>query len=71
MRLDKLKGTVYAEMANIIADCFDKTTKLRFGNAEEPAYIQFGTIRDNDPALGIRGGRLTLLGCVIVFESSS
>ncbi|SJL14053.1 uncharacterized protein ARMOST_17506 [Armillaria ostoyae] len=69
---DKLKGTVYAEMANVIADCFDKTAKLRFRNAEEPAYIQFGTIRDNDPALGIRGGRLTLLGSIAAgfFEPS-
>ncbi|PBK62372.1 hypothetical protein ARMSODRAFT_604136 [Armillaria solidipes] len=69
---DKLKGTAYAEMANIIADCFDKTAKLRFRNAEEPAYIQFGTIRDNDPALGIRGGRLTLLGSIVAgfFEPS-
>ncbi|KAK0434093.1 hypothetical protein EV421DRAFT_1841511 [Armillaria borealis] len=69
---DKLKGTVYTEMANVIADCFDKTAKLRFRNAEEPAYIQFGTIRDNDPALGIRGGRLTLLGSIVAgfFEPS-
>ncbi|KAK0209577.1 hypothetical protein IW262DRAFT_514195 [Armillaria fumosa] len=69
---DKLKGTAYAEMANIIADCFDKTAKLRFRNAEEPAYIQLGTIRDNDPALDIRGGRLTLLGSVVArfFEPS-
>ncbi|KAK0481096.1 hypothetical protein EDD18DRAFT_1312232 [Armillaria luteobubalina] len=37
---NKLKGTAYAEMANTIAECFDKTAKLRFRNAEEPAYIQ-------------------------------
>ncbi|KAK0196222.1 hypothetical protein F5146DRAFT_997680 [Armillaria mellea] len=40
----KLKGTAYAKMAHMIADCFDKTAKLQFRNAEEPAYIQFGTI---------------------------
>ncbi|KAG7450059.1 uncharacterized protein BT62DRAFT_928843 [Guyanagaster necrorhizus] len=62
---DKLKETVYAEMANSIADCFDKTAKLRFKNAEEPAYIQFGTIRDNYPALGVRGGTLALPGSTV------
>ncbi|KAK0434096.1 hypothetical protein EV421DRAFT_1672463, partial [Armillaria borealis] len=53
-----------------LADCFDKTAKLRFRNAEEPAYIQFGTIRDNDPALGIRGGRLTTSIIAGFFEPS-
>ncbi|KAK0471607.1 hypothetical protein IW261DRAFT_1405758 [Armillaria novae-zelandiae] len=69
---DKLKGTTYAEMANSIAGYFDRTAKLRFSNAEEPAYIQFGTIRYNDPALDIRGGRLTLLGSIVAgfFEPS-
>ncbi|KAK0448968.1 uncharacterized protein EV420DRAFT_1750858 [Desarmillaria tabescens] len=69
---DKLKGTSYAEMVDTIADYFDKTAKLRFRNAEEPAYIQFGTIRDNDPALGIRGGRLALPGSTVAgfFEPS-
>ncbi|KAK0212127.1 hypothetical protein DFS33DRAFT_1389182 [Desarmillaria ectypa] len=69
---DKLKGTAYTEMADIIADCFDKTTKLRFRNAKEPAYIQFGTIQDNDPALGIRGGRLAFPGSTVAgfFEPS-
>ena len=29
-----------------IVRCFDKTTKLRFGKAEEPQYNKFGFIRD-------------------------
>ena len=45
-----------------IVKCFDKTTKLRFRNADEPQYIKFGTIRDKDPNLNIRSGQLKLLG---------
>ena len=45
-----------------IARRFDKTTKLRFRNADEPQYIKFGTIRDKDPQLNIRSGQLKLLG---------
>ena len=45
-----------------IVKCFDKTTKLRFKNADEPQYIKFGTIRDKDPKLNIRSGQLKLLG---------
>ena len=45
-----------------IAKIFDKTTKLRFRNADEPHYIKFGSIRDRDPLLNIRSGQLKLLG---------
>jgi hypothetical protein len=45
-----------------IVKCFDKTTKLRFRNADEPQYIKFGGIRDKDPKLNIRSGQLKLLG---------
>ena len=36
--------------------------KLRFRNADEPLYIKFGSIRDNDPMLNIRSGQLKFLG---------
>ena len=51
---------------DLIAECFDKTTKLRFRNAEEPAYIKLGTIRDRDPALDIRSGQLKLAGYALL-----
>ncbi|KAF8959252.1 hypothetical protein BDZ97DRAFT_1667388 [Flammula alnicola] len=55
-----------------ITNCFDKTTKLRFRNAEENQYIKFGTLRDKDPALNIRSGQLKLLGSDVAsfFEPS-
>ncbi|KAK0471593.1 hypothetical protein IW261DRAFT_1571885 [Armillaria novae-zelandiae] len=46
---EKLRGSRFEPEVDLIAECFDKTTKLRFRNAEEPAYIRFGTMRDRDP----------------------
>ncbi|KIJ14485.1 hypothetical protein PAXINDRAFT_115792 [Paxillus involutus ATCC 200175] len=43
-------------------DEFDKTTKLRFRDAEEPQYIKFGTVRDKEPEYNIRSGQLKLAG---------
>jgi len=45
-----------------IEKCFDKSTKLRFRNADEPQYIKFGTLRDKDPNLNIRSGQLKITG---------
>jgi hypothetical protein len=45
---------------------FDKSTKLRFRNPDEPSYIKFGGVRDKDPGVGIRSGQLKLLGSVII-----
>ncbi|SJL14083.1 uncharacterized protein ARMOST_17538 [Armillaria ostoyae] len=69
----KLKGSQYEGEAELIADCFDKTTKHRFRNADEPAYIKFGTMRDTDPQLDIRSGQLRLVGSDVVsfFEPSA
>ncbi|KAF8802607.1 hypothetical protein BYT27DRAFT_7260910 [Phlegmacium glaucopus] len=55
-----------------IEKCFDKTTKLRFRNADEPQYVKFGTLRDKDPKLNIRSGQLKLLGTEVAsfFEPS-
>ncbi|TFK71045.1 hypothetical protein BDN72DRAFT_877353 [Pluteus cervinus] len=51
---------------------FDKSTKLRFRRAEEPAFVKFGSSRDNDPAHNIRSGQLKLKGDVVAtfFQSS-
>ncbi|KAK0434116.1 hypothetical protein EV421DRAFT_1909621 [Armillaria borealis] len=59
---DKLKGSKFAEEVENIAECFDKTTKLRFRNEEEPAYVKFGSMKDKDLALDIRSGQLKLAG---------
>ncbi|KAF8805180.1 hypothetical protein BYT27DRAFT_7192857 [Phlegmacium glaucopus] len=45
-----------------IAHCFDKTTKLRFKEAEKPIYVKFGSLRDNDESHNIRFGQLKLMG---------
>ncbi|KAF7970803.1 hypothetical protein HWV62_22804 [Athelia sp. TMB] len=49
------------DLKNLV-DCFDKSTKLRFRNQEEPSYIKFGGVRDKDTAFGIRSGQLKLPG---------
>ncbi len=59
-----MKGSRFAEEVGNIAECFDKTTKLRFRNAEEPAYVKFGSMKDKDLALDIRSGQLKLAGYV-------
>ena len=45
-----------------IVGCFDKTTKLRFRNAEEPQFVKFGSTRDNDGECNIRYGQLKMTG---------
>jgi hypothetical protein len=42
-----------------IVDCFDKTTKLTVQEGE-PSFIKFGTPRDKDPKVNIKGGKLKL-----------
>lgn len=55
-----------------IVRCFDKTTKLRFRNSEEPQFIKFGGTRDNEPDCNIRYGQLKLTGAEVAefFEPS-
>ena len=45
-----------------IVMCFDKTTKLRFRNADEPQFVKFGSTRDNDEDCNIRYGQLKMTG---------
>lgn len=45
-----------------MTELFDKTTKVRFRDAEEPQYIKFGSVRDKDPEYDIRSGQLKLSG---------
>jgi len=60
--LDLLTESSFADDLDHICSCFDKTTKPRFRNAEDPQYIKFGATRDNDPTCGIRFGQLKLAG---------
>jgi hypothetical protein len=60
-----------ADLDNIV-EWFDKTTKLRFRNSDEPQYVKFGGARDNDRNCNIRFGQLKLLGSDVArfFEPS-
>jgi len=60
----KLQGSRYSssEMIDDITNTFDETTKLHICNAEQPAYIKVGSLRENDPDHDIRAGKLRLSG---------
>ncbi len=62
MFLDLLAESPFADDLDLICGCFDKTTKPRFRNAEDPQFIRFGAARDNDPTCGVRFGQLKLAG---------
>ena len=63
---EKLRGSKFGNDEDIMlmTDCFDKTTKHRFTNPDEPSYIKFGSTRDKDPNFNIRAGQLKLPGWV-------
>ncbi|KAF8883232.1 hypothetical protein BD779DRAFT_878374 [Infundibulicybe gibba] len=69
---DLLEDSKYVDDVDDIAERFDKSTKLRFKNADEPAFIKFGSSRDRDADLGIRSGQLRLKGVDVAsfFEPS-
>ncbi|KAH0836433.1 hypothetical protein J3R83DRAFT_8038 [Lanmaoa asiatica] len=60
----KLQGSRYSspEMIDDITNTFDQTTKLHVCNAEQPAYIKLGSLRENDPRHDIKAGKLRLSG---------
>lgn len=49
-------------MISHMATIFDVTTKLRFSNENDPAFVRFGTVKDRDPKFNIKSGQLKLLG---------
>ena len=57
-----MRGSRFELDIPYITRVFDKTTKLRFRNSDEPQFIKFGTLRDKDVNLNIRSGQLKLLG---------
>lgn len=68
----KLKNSRFHEDLDHITECFDKSTKLRFKDSAEPAFVKFGTLRDRDSTCDIRSGQLKLKGTDVAtfFEPS-
>lgn len=62
--LAKLANSQYGNEESLynMTEIFDKTTKVRFRDADEPQYIKFGSVRDKDPGYDIRSGQLRLSG---------
>lgn len=75
MLREKLCGSQFGgeDMVSHMAAIFDSTTKQRFGNENDPAYIKFGTIKDKDTSFNIRSGQLKLMGSDVatLFEPSA
>ena len=69
---DHLRDSSFFRDIDQIVRCFDKTTKLRFLDSDEPQYIKFGGSRDDDPSFNIRSGQLKLPGSDVAkfFEPS-
>ncbi|TEB37894.1 hypothetical protein FA13DRAFT_1725514 [Coprinellus micaceus] len=69
---DYLKESDFYDDLDHVIRCFDKTTKLRFNNDQQPQYIKFGGTRDNDASCNIRFGQLKLAGSEVAsfFEPS-
>ncbi|TEB37919.1 hypothetical protein FA13DRAFT_1785787 [Coprinellus micaceus] len=57
-----LTESQFLEDLDTIVKAFDKTTKLRFRNANDPQFIKFGSTRDNEPDTNIRYGQLKISG---------
>ena len=62
MHSEFLAGSQFLADLDHIAECFDKTTKLRFRNSAEDQYTRFGGPRDDDPECNIQFGQLKLIG---------
>ncbi|KAJ2912890.1 hypothetical protein MD484_g7534, partial [Candolleomyces efflorescens] len=67
-----LKDSDYHDELDNIVRCFDKSTKIRFNNDQQPQFIRFGGTRDNDQAYNIKFGQLKLSGTDVAkfFEPS-
>ncbi|KAL8283908.1 hypothetical protein RQP46_005340 [Phenoliferia psychrophenolica] len=63
----KLAGSKFCtkEYLDAIVETFDSKTKHHFAEREEAQVIKFGFDKDNDKAVGISRGRLTLTGAEV------
>ncbi|THU88822.1 hypothetical protein K435DRAFT_830475 [Dendrothele bispora CBS 962.96] len=59
---NKLTDSHFLDDIDHICECFDKTTKVTFKNANEPAFIKFGRTKDKDLDVGIKSGQMRLSG---------
>ena len=61
---EKLRDSKYGneEDINSMVEHFDISTKPTFKDPAERSYVKFGSMRDKDPAVGIKGGQLQLSG---------
>jgi len=71
---EKLRGSRFdtPDDLAIFSQRFDEGVKKVFSNNQTPQFVRFGSLRDNDPRYGIKGGRLTLAGTQVsgFFEPS-
>ncbi|TFK64296.1 hypothetical protein BDN72DRAFT_802291 [Pluteus cervinus] len=69
---DYLRDSTFARDVPDMVKIFDKTTKLRFRQSDEPSFIKFGRIADTDIKHNIRSGQIKLDGTVVAdfFQSS-
>ncbi len=63
---EKLRNSKFGneDDINLMMEHFERSTKLTFKDPKEKTYIKFRSIRDTDPAVGIKGGQLQLEGYV-------
>jgi len=43
-------------------ESFDTGLKTTFSDKSKPWFVKFGSLRDNDAACGVKGGKLSLQG---------
>ncbi|KAJ7048203.1 hypothetical protein C8F01DRAFT_139384 [Mycena amicta] len=60
-----LSGSKFAHDVDHIAQCFDKSTKLRFRTTDMWSYIKFGRSSDNNSTLNISNGQLKLAPSIV------
>ncbi|KAI0086044.1 hypothetical protein BDY19DRAFT_376420 [Irpex rosettiformis] len=60
----KLKNSKYGNDEDLkgMLDHFDKSAKPTFKDSAERSFIKFGSMRDKDPAVGIRNGQVVVEG---------
>ncbi|KAI6158098.1 hypothetical protein BKA82DRAFT_4326253 [Pisolithus tinctorius] len=61
---EQLHGSRFGteEYITLMKNVFDKTTKFRSSNSNDPSFIHFGTVGDRDPEYNIPSGQLKLPG---------
>jgi len=60
----KFKNTKFNDEQDLVAftDSFDTGLKTTFSDKSKSQFVKFGSLRDNDAACGVKGGKLSLQG---------